>query len=386
MNDAIMESYDELEIIRCCIWRTNTGVVSYNTYKELRMHTIALLAAPILSRLEMPDDLRNIWKKYILQQMNYNIKYRYEQNQLPITVPYVILKGTSAAKYYPFPELRVMGDIDIMTRREDYETACCMLIKKGYMEIGSNTDEKNKRHREFYKNGIHVEVHQFFAAMNDLDTSNYLDNLIVSNIIADTHILPDLINGLVLLEHIRQHLRTGLGLRQIIDWIFFVDKCLDDTSKWSLFQKKANCIGLDKLAIIVTRMAEMYLGLSEHEWCKMADEELCNQLMNHIKKSGNFGNKQAENTSVGENVILATFSPKEAFRLFQKRGLINWKVGMGKKHLQSFAWVYQMLRYFYKGIRRKKPVRRLLNEYQIAKTKYNMFNKLGVNRDKKGKQ
>ena len=37
-------------------------------------------------------------------------------------------------------------------------------------------------------------------------------------------VLHTLLNGLVLIFHIDQHLRSGLGLRQIIDWMMYVHK------------------------------------------------------------------------------------------------------------------------------------------------------------------
>ena len=44
-------------------------------------------------------------------------------------------------------------------------------------------------------------------------------------------VLPSLQNGLVLMLHIVKHLKSGLGLRQIIDWMMYVDKQLDN-EKW----------------------------------------------------------------------------------------------------------------------------------------------------------
>lgn len=41
-------------------------------------------------------------------------------------------------------------------------------------------------------------------------------------------VFPPLENGLILLGHINQHLSSGLSLRQIIDWYYYVQSELDD--------------------------------------------------------------------------------------------------------------------------------------------------------------
>ena len=95
----------------------------------------------------------------------------------------------------------------------------------------------------------------------------------------------------MILEHISQHLENGLGLRQIIDWMMFVHKCLPDEN-WPEFQVLASNIGMETLAIVMTRMCELHLGLPERMWCKSADNELCGQLMDYILACGNFGEKK----------------------------------------------------------------------------------------------
>ena len=121
-----------------------------------------------------------------------------------------------------------------------------------------------ERETGFIKNDIIVELHRSFAKLNNADHARYLDDLIITNI-NPTHELPDPVNGLVILEHISQHLVNGLGLRQIIDWMMFTDKCLPD-EKWPEFREMAQKTGMEKLAVVVTRMCEIYLGLPCRNW------------------------------------------------------------------------------------------------------------------------
>ncbi len=374
------EIYNFISLIRTVFWGDDSFAipsVSDAIFEELRIQAVAALPAPILSELDLSSELYNKWKKEILQHIAYNAQYKYEQETLPVTVPYVILKGTESAKYYPYPEYRLMGDIDIMPAREDFDEACQQLLGNGYQLI-----KKLEREKGFVKNGVIVEVHRYFASLNDPVQAAYLDNLILDNI-NETHVLPDLVNGLVLLEHISQHLENGLGLRQIIDWMMFVDKCLPD-EKWSEFREMAKSIGMEMLAITVTHMCEMYLGLPSRKWCAVADEKLCDQLMEYVLSNGDFGNKRHEEDDIGANVFLRMRSRRTFRTLLQERGLVNWKAAQRYRFLRPFAWCYQLGRYAVKGFGRDGSWTKLKEEYKASCERYAMFEKLGVKLTTKG--
>lgn len=371
--------YEEkmFDLIRLSLWNQGHATADQHTYDEMKKQAIAILPMPFFSSLDLSIELKKEWTQYAIQQVSYNTRYRYEQGRLSITVPYVILKGTSAAQYYPYPQYRTMGDIDIMTRREDFETALHQLIDDGY----TVTKEEN-REISLVKNGIIVELHRRFASLNDVEQAKYLDDLIVENI-NPTHLLPDYINGLVLLEHISQHLENGLGLRQIIDWMMFVDKCLPD-EKWPMFRTLARNIGLETLAINVTKMCEMSLGLPQRDWCSCADESLCIQLFDYVVSSGNFGRKRVSDEDISENVIAYARTPKLAFKLLQQQGLKNWKLTKKYRFLRPFAWIYQANRYIIKGMKRNNAASKLKTEYMEAKKRTAMFDKLGIKMKARG--
>ncbi len=364
-------------LIRLSLWGSGSSAANRELFEEMKRHTIAALPASCLPSLGLSDDLQEEWKTYILQQLASYAQCRYEQSILPISIPFVILKGTSAAKYYPYPDYRMMGDIDIMTRREDLDKAYHQLIDNGYIVI-----KELNREICLIKNGIGVELHRRFATLSDPEKAKYLDDLIIDNI-NPSHVLPDSINGLVILEHINQHMEGGIGFRQIIDWMMFVDKCLPD-EKWPEFYPMAKEIGLEKLAIVTTRMCEIYLGLSNHAWCADADPAICEQLLNYISSCGNFGNKKTSDTAISENAFAFASTPKMAFKLLQKQGLSNWKATQTYAILRPFAWIYQAFRYAVKGLKRDRAVSRIRTEYSAAMKRNAMFSALGIKTMAKG--
>ncbi len=379
MSEKSSNTMDIKEIIILALWNKSNGSTkaNHNTFEELQRHTIEILPASVLSQIEMPSDVRWIWKTQIFRQLLFYNNYCHAQKNLQLTIPYVILKGTEAAKYYPEPQYRTMGDIDIMTSREEFDKAQQELLDNGY-KITKELD----REITFEKNGIFIELHRYFASLNDPGKAQYLDNLIIESI-NPSHSLPDTVNGLVLLEHISQHLEHGLGLRQIIDWMMFVYKCLSD-EKWPEFRALAQNIGMETLAVVTTRMCEMYLGLPEHAWCAKADEKLCGQMMEYVLACGNFGNKKNSDSDIAENVFSYARGPKAAIKLLQQRGMANWKAARKYRFLRPFAWVYQANRYLFKGLCQRNSMIKINTEYKNARQRIAMFEALGVKQTSKG--
>ena len=367
-----------LELIKASLWESQIPAsIDLDTFNEMSKHRLVAIPTPIFSKLHLSDNLHTIWKKAIYLQISKNVNRYSAQLSLPISVPFLILKGTEAAKYYPDPKCRTLGDIDIFTSLADSDTACEQLLEYGYRYIGETS-----RETVLIKDGIHIELHRGFAKLNNPKYAQFLDDLIIQNI-NPTHSLPDEINGLVLLEHISQHLVNGIGLRQIIDWMMFVNKYLPD-EKWADFSSLARKIGLEKLAIVTTRMCEMYMGLPLRKWCSNADETLCDTLMIYVLMCGNFGNKRTDARSISEHVMISSRGPISTFKLLQERGLLNWKILNKYPFLRPFAFIYQAGRYLRKGLAQPNAKIELRNAYIESRKYIHLFDALGVRQDSKG--
>ena len=218
--------------------------------------------------------------------------------------------------------------------------------------------------------------------LNDVERTKYLDELIIDNI-NPSHVLPDPINGLVILEHIGQHLEEGLGLRQVLDWMMFANSCLSD-EQWPEFRAMAAKTGLEKLAITTTRMCEMFLGLPKRQWCSETDDNLCEVLMEYILNCGNFGAKREYLGFRSEKLLSYMRTPRATFALLQKYGLYNWKATKKYPVLRPFAWIYQAVKYIKKTVSRQTTLKQLKSEISIAKERNYLFDALEVTQTSKG--
>lgn len=365
---------------------------------ELRIQSVALIPADRLRKISMTDQQRREYAFLAGQQINFWNRLMFCQQSLvsalrEASVNAAVLKGAAAAMYYPRPEYRSMGDIDLIVAPEDFDRALQILREAGCGRTGEEQDEDDgnsyMRHECLEKNGIHIELHRYFSTKKSPEEYSYLDECIFQSLPLirweklggyEFPVLPPIQNGLVLLQHISQHLESGLGLRQILDWMLYVEKELPDRVWKKEFAREAERIGLKRLAVVVTRMCQIYLGLSpEITWCAKADRAVCCELMDYIMNHGNFGRKD-EMSSRTVAVLYNFRSPYSMLKLAQERGCLNWKLLRKYPFLRPFAWVYQLGRWAGKGIRRKMWGRVLAEDIIKAVRQDSLLDDLGVRR------
>ena len=204
-------------------------------YKELCVQCIEALPYKFLKEDVVSDEkLCTEWKKRCLAQFAHWGQIMHGQQKLlqlldENHIDCVILKGSAAALSYPQPTLRAMGDVDFLVRREDYEKTADLLEQNGFQLAHEKIAKVH--HYEYIKDGISYELHKRMAIVRESDEelNALFDDGITNREIRQEGkylfpVLPVDLNGLVLLFHINQHLRSGLGLRHIIDWMMYVDK------------------------------------------------------------------------------------------------------------------------------------------------------------------
>ena len=292
-------------------------------------------------------------------------------------VPFVILKGTSVAIYYKHPLRRVMGDIDFLVPESWFDKTLDILTNNGYIK----SEHQTTRNIGLLKNGISFELHKRFSH-EDVDIENYLISGIFNREIISVGslafpILPKLPNGLVLLDHMRNHLQSGLGLRQVVDWMMYVNAELSDDFWDNEFSLAVDSLGLTRFAIVVTRMCQLYLGLSDNiTWCKAADDDVCRKLLDLILKSGNFGCKTGKGMSV--EVVRLQIREHGLFRWLQIAGEHNWNAYNRHAWLKPFCWIYQLFRYAIQGMTSGRAYSELSDDLERSKNRHELMKELDI--------
>ena len=376
----------------------NRGFNWSEIYNEMRKQTIQGLIGAIIQELHIAKPIEEQWKTDIRKIVSHGTNLCYIQTQLvelfeKDEIPYIVIKGTAAAVNYPEPLLRTAGDIDLYVPGSHYERAVALLRKVGCIEHPHNAE--NHRHKCFYRGNIEIELHRTYATVNSKKEKEYVDGLLeccCHNRSKDNREIgwvrysdqrmnfkmPSVtVNGIVLLEHIAHHLMEGLGLKQVIDWIMYVNLFLDDEN-WLNFQETAQKAGLVNLAKVVTRTGQIYFGLKDSiTWCKEADPQVCKEFIEYIFESGNFGNKQPEIGKVAKIRHRAT-GVIGFFINLQNAGTYNWKAYKKHHWLRPVAWLYQIGRYTRQVIKVPGAFTALLKSKSETKRRELLMEQLGV--------
>lgn len=321
-------------------------------FSEAKAQAVAGIAYGALPA-DVPAGVKALWDNQYYALLASNVRYWAAQDELhrllvKNKIPYVILKGASAAMLYPRPLDRAMGDIDFLVRPEDFDRTRELLLSEGYVQ----DHEGYERHESFRKGGVSFELHRRFS-YDDLDMEQTLRPAITEAVLqtVDGHAFcsfPPAVNGLVLLAHLWNHLHTGVGLRQLLDWCMDVHTTVSDAFWEEEFGPLARRYGLEKLAAVAARLGQEVFGLPEElRWCRDEDEALCGELLQEVLRTGNFGRKKPDQgkTEWRAEGALSGFHRYGFFRHLQKRGEVNWIAYHRHPWLRPFAGVYQAFRY-----------------------------------------
>lgn len=328
---------------------------------------------------------KNLWVWYRLMRAQDSVLAEFRQAGIPVAV----LKGAAAAANYPLPKSRSMGDIDLIVPPDHFDRAFALLERLGWendIEL-----EINPRHAGFRKEHCpEIELHRYFSTCTDKRQADFLDQAIYDAIPHaewtdvegfSVPVLPPLENGLVLLAHVNQHLGSGLGLRQILDWQMFVAAHLTDELWERGFRHAAQQIGMEKLAITTTWLCRTYLELqTAATWFDGADAQLADDLLRYIMHRGNMGRKMERGTQATRIVMHSFRSPAALVRYLYTGGRSHWAPARKHAWLAPAACIYQIGHVIRKGLARNASMGELVNDARSAQQEVDLLKRLEVTR------
>ncbi|MBQ9838939.1 MAG: nucleotidyltransferase family protein [Oscillospiraceae bacterium] len=293
-------------------------------------------------------------------------------------IPCVVLKGAAAAVYYPKPEYRKLGDVDLLVPPEHFDAAAGAIRAAGYEQyldkqrhLGFSVDvTRFELHRHFSETGAAPLDDLLFAAMPRREQGE-LSGFAFP-------MLPGLENGVVLLEHLAQHLKGSAGLRQVLDFVLYCHETLTDEYYTREFAPVIRPLGLETLAVTAARLGQLHLGLTDSiTWCRGADETLCDAMLEQIFRRGNFGVKDTAGASA-VSVLNMAKNPIKFLGQLQTMGCATWQALKKYPVLKPFAWLYQLCRFIRRGFARKDALGQLRRDKQAADTQAALLQKLGL--------
>ncbi|MBQ7437656.1 MAG: nucleotidyltransferase family protein [Oscillospiraceae bacterium] len=354
-------------------------------FQECVSQTVLPIVFSVL-RDDLPEEISQKWQPVYHRLLGNNIRVISAHSNIHklLSPRYVILKGCAAARYYPKPNLRTMGDVDFLVDRADLDSASEILQRAG-ME---RTDQgSHDFHRNFTYQKVSYEMHWEAPGIPKIGGERirelFRDTLEKAVLVGNSYFVPsDLHHGMILLLHNASHMTAGgIGLRHLCDWAVYIEKMTDAFVIGELTPALKVC-GLWEYARVLTAMSASFLGATERDWASGADEGLLDSLMDDIWSGGNFGYKDAHRLN------LRVLNRNTESRKVERRAVIpslmseihlkakKWYPALMKFPLTvPLAWGAVSFRYFTKLLRgERSPIR--LKDARTAKMRRELFEQL----------
>lgn len=361
-------------------------------YRESRQQTVSILTYSSLPEKIKENELVQKWREQVMYMLSNNVYFNYEHidlNQImeSANIPYVILKGSVSASYYPNPLMRIMGDVDFLINKNDIKKVDLLLKQNGFVFVPSNHECEMAYHRQKSIWELHWEVNGIPDGKIGDKIHEFMSNIIESAVIASTdsgcYFQPSQFHhGLIMLLHIARHMITGgIGLRHLCDWAVFVEAIQDNFLE--LFESKLKEIGMWRFAQLLTQLSVVYLGSTPQPWMGEIDKDLLNKLMHDIFEGGNFGHKKLQRSDEAKfitNRKKGTVNNDSVFKqsILSANEIVrrHWNFVDKVPFLLPFGWIFFGSRYLFRfciGKRPKIEVNKLIDGANDRKEIYRQF-------------
>lgn len=234
----------------------------------------------------------------------------------------VLLKGQAVALYYPSPQLRTPGDIDIWlngSRRDiiRYVRRFVCGAAPVYHHIEFNISKEADIEVHFTPSWLNstftnIKLQRFFKENGAESFANFVTLEGAGNEIA---VATKAFNRVYLLVHIYRHLFSeGIGLRQLLDYYWLLKQGCGDKEREAAMHTLQQ-LKMERFAGATMYVLQQVFGLTKEYMLTAPLKDEGEFLLQEIMLSGNFGMYDVRNTGVNSNNALVRFAKRVARNL-----------------------------------------------------------------------
>lgn len=305
--------------------------------RRCRNHSIIPIVYDVLKVQNITQEQKNGIRQSAQQSVRQNYHLLFETKNAcscleAHNIEVAVLKGSATASYYPVPEYRKSGDIDLLL----LDVSMLEQAKEVLSELGYTVNEEQRaRHHVTFSNpsGIELELHTMLAEPFDNARMNrFMESLlaVIPEHVIDKEVLgvnlPMLSDGFhayELLLHMLQHfLRSGFGMKLLCDWTFFWNRKVEE-QEFYIYTSLIKESGLQGFSDMITSLCVLYLGLPKTcvlcEHSTLVEENIAEGFMQDILSAEEFG--KAEKSRM---VAMRGDSATDYMREFQHQMHLNF--------------------------------------------------------------
>ena len=355
------ESLYLLKALKGFLLKQAPGTFHGDWAKLLRLANIHFVSG-ILGYMVMsyPDEsnaqVASFMRKQCLQTINIfskkaeNMK-RLIQKMDEQGIDHLLFKGYILKDYYPIPELRSFGDIDILIHPEDREKSDA-LMRQGNYERKTDWEPVYS----YYKNLEYYEIHTDVMEVDVSDKADYKGYFQEvwkhgHHISGHTWELSPEYHFLYLLTHTAKHISSsGAGIRMYMDLAVFLQH-FGDGLDWKYIRQELEKLCFTDFANMVLSVVQEYFGVNSPIPLKTVPAQIFEDFMEFTMAGGIFGHVGRDSGLVSlknqgrndENVSrMKTFMK----RLFPSAKSIESRYTylQGRHWLLPAAWIHRFFR------------------------------------------
>ena len=267
-----------------------------------------------------------------------------------LEIPYYTVKGLSMARYYPVPQLRTMGDCDIIVHECDKERA-----KEALLSIGFSYEEMEWDDMEwhFSKQGLEFELHHSLLYDETVNTEPQKAFAARAWEHEHDHELDVNFHFVYALIHLKKHLlNRGVGLRQFMDLAVMSKNAALDRDVIADYLKQ---LELEYFAGVCSALCTEWFGIALPVESAEINDEFFSLATETILANGVFGFDNPENL---ENGLLNSIDKHGKFPLIFSKLFPSYKTCCitpkykwikGKPYLMPVLWLYRPFAVLFAG-------------------------------------
>lgn len=318
-------------------------------FKLAKNHNLLAIVHSVIKQA----DNRNIVPKDIYDIMDegfFDAVFRYEAqkamlNDLTSTlskekIKHTIFKGAVIRELFPIPEVRAMGDIDVLISPEDRDRVKSILTNNGYDAINTNGPVYDYR-----KNDVLIEMHTKIISgkVGNADAENGFSDAMEHSVFNEyTGELEPSYHFAYLLTHMAHHFWFyGAGAKLVLDLAVMLKSYEIDINT---VEAKMESIGLWDFSKIILTLCHQWFGIGQ---AYDVDTESTEKF---LLSFGAFGNANRDKAVViqrkeleeGKHNSALMTRIRLAFPSYEKMKNIPYISFIeGKPWLTPYAWVYR---------------------------------------------
>lgn len=295
---------------------------------------------------------------------------------------FIFVKGIEIAKYYPYPELRSMGDSDLLVHSNDKAE-----IHKIFIKLGYSFNDYHEEESKYIKNKMEIEMHDNLLHILEDDETSYSFFNQVWNYVHDGK-LDWNFHMIYLLKHMSRHMLSGgIGFRQFMDIAILTQKL---TLDWDWIEQELKKINLLVFSKNVFALINIWFDVKSPIEINELNSTFIKEATNLIYECGVFGNtaRDKDIISISNKVrnenkpfwfVKMCFILSRLFPSYQDMIQSGFYSYLRKtKYLLPVAWIDRLIKCFTVDNKKKSLKKNLFSSYKKIKQRNDYLSSWGL--------